>query len=50
MNLRAIIRKALRRLSGKSGSPDERKARRAAKRGAGRDKKKRRTKSDSPPS
>jgi hypothetical protein len=37
MNLRALVRKAWRRLSGRSGSPDERKARRAAKRAGGRD-------------
>ena len=44
MNLRALIRKALRRVSGGSGSPDERKARRAAKRAQGRDKTKPRRK------
>jgi len=38
MNLRALVRKAWRRLSGRSASPDERKARRAAKRAGGRDK------------
>ena len=38
MNLRALIRKALRKLSGRSGKPAERKARRAAKRAGGRDK------------
>ena len=42
MNLRGLIRKALRRLSGRSGTPAERKARRAAKRGDGPVKKKRR--------
>ena len=50
MNIRALIRKAWRRLSGRSGSPEDRKARQGAKRGGRRNKKKRGTTSGSPPS